>query len=99
MQNANVLLTDKALIKKANEFAALYEKMTEGREEKAVHEILEQVYEVSGYKAMLEAEQTPEAEARMENVAELINSAYTYDADEGCFPGGLFTEYCAYYGP
>lgn len=83
MQNANVLLTDKALIKKANEFAALYEKMTEGREEKAVHEILEQVYEVSGYKAMLEAEQTPEAEARMENVAELINSAYTYDADEG----------------
>ncbi len=27
-------------------------------------------------------EQTPEAEARIENIAELINSAYTYDEDE-----------------
>ncbi len=82
MKNANVLLTDKALVKKANEFYELYERMSEGYADKSVHEVLEDVYEHSGYKRMLEDEKTPEAETRMENIAELINSAYTYDADE-----------------
>lgn len=82
MKNANVLLTDKALVKKANEFYEMYERMSEGHADKSVHEVLEDVYEHSGYKRMLEDEKTPEAETRMENIAELINSAYTYDADE-----------------
>lgn len=82
MKNANVLIADKALIKKANEFYGMYERMSEGYAGKSVHEILEETYELSGYKKMLEDEQTPEAEARMENIAELVNSAYTYDEEE-----------------
>ena len=82
MRNANVLLADKTLIKKANEFYGMYERLNEGCTELTVHEVLERAYEVSGYKKMLEEEQTPEAEARIENIAELINSAYTYDEDE-----------------
>ncbi len=83
MQNANVFIADKTLNKKANEFIEMYGRMSEGYTEKSVHELLEQAYEISGYKKMLEDEQSPEAEARMENIAELINSAYTYDEEEG----------------
>lgn len=82
MQKAEALLSDKALIKKAKEFYEMYERMCENAEELTVHELLERAYEISGYKKMLEEEQTPEAEARMENIAELINSAYTYDEEE-----------------
>ncbi len=80
--NADALVTDKALNKKAKEFAALYEELCADRDELTVHEIMERVYERTGYKRMLEEEGTPEAQMRMENVAELINSAYTHDAQE-----------------
>jgi len=90
MQNANVLLTDKALIKKADEFCEMYERLSENYTDMSVHEVMERAYEVSGYKKMLEEEQTPEAEARIENIAELINSAYTYDGeDESSLEGFL----------
>lgn len=82
MKNANVLIQDKALIKKANEFYEMYERLSDEYTQKPVHEILEQAYEISGYKKMLEEEQTPEAEARVENIAELVNSAYTHDEEE-----------------
>jgi len=83
IQNANVLLTDKALNKKANEFYEMYEQISEGYADLPVHEVLERAYDLSGYKAMLEDDQSPESEARMENIAELINSAYTYGQEEG----------------
>lgn len=90
MQNANVLLTDKALIKKANEFCEMYERLSDGYADMSVHEVMERAYEISGYKKMLVEEQTPEAEARIENIAELINSAYTYDEeDESSLEGFL----------
>lgn len=82
MKNADVLIEDKALNKKANEFYELYEAISDGYADMAVHEILERAYDLSGYKAMLEEDQSPESEARMENIAELINSAYTYDREE-----------------
>ncbi len=83
MANADTMIDDAALLKKAKEFYAIYEEMREGMEQKSVHEILEDVYIVSGYKQMLEAEGTPEAQGRMENVEELINSAYEYDERNG----------------
>ncbi|MEG0629404.1 MAG: UvrD-helicase domain-containing protein [Christensenellaceae bacterium] len=82
LKNAKELISDNMLLKKAQEFYALYEKISDGYEQKPVHEILEQVYALSGYQAMLEEEKTPEAEGRIENVAELINSTYTYDEEE-----------------
>ncbi|MEA4852799.1 MAG: UvrD-helicase domain-containing protein [Christensenella sp.] len=90
MKNANVLIPEKQLNKKANEFYEMYTQMRDGHEEMQVHEILERIYELSGYKKMLEEEATPEAEARVENISELINSAYTYDSeDEASLDGFL----------
>ncbi len=43
--------------------------------DKLLHEALEFIYERSGYKQMLEADRTPEAQTRAENIAELINAA------------------------
>ncbi|MEG2881581.1 MAG: UvrD-helicase domain-containing protein [Christensenella sp.] len=90
MKNSKTLITDKALDKKANEFYEMYERMCDGYEDMSVHEIMERVYEVSGYKQMLEEEKTPENETRKENIAELINSAYIYDdGDETSLEGFL----------
>ena len=79
---ADELIGDAALKKKANEFYGLYRSLADGYEEMEIHEVVERVYEKSGYRHMLEEENTPEAKMRMENVEELINSAYGKDAEQ-----------------
>ncbi len=89
--SAEELIADKALKKKAQEFAEVYKAISEDWQELTVPEVLERAYERSGYKYMLVEEGTPESQMRMENVAELINSAYEFEekgSDEG-FEGFL----------
>ncbi|MDL2237194.1 UvrD-helicase domain-containing protein, partial [Christensenellaceae bacterium OttesenSCG-928-K19] len=76
MRNAEGLVKDKALIKKSKEFLEVYDSVCEGYEEMPVHEVIERVFEGTGYKRMLVDEGTPEAQMRIENVEELINSSY-----------------------
>jgi DNA helicase-2/ATP-dependent DNA helicase PcrA len=76
IKNADVLAADQALKKKAAEFYAVYEAIGADIENMTVPEIIERVYTATGYKQALEDEGTPEAAMRMENVEELINSAY-----------------------
>ena len=80
---------DKVLGKKADEFAQMYHAISEDYETLPVHEIVERVYEQSGYKKMLQEEKTNESRARMENIEELIRGAYEYDENEG----GGFIDY------
>ncbi|HBU12207.1 MAG TPA: ATP-dependent DNA helicase PcrA [Clostridiales bacterium] len=79
MRGAQAFALDKALVKKCGEFIACYDALCEGYGEMPVHEVVERVYEKSGYKQMLADEGTPEAQMRMENVDELINSSYPQD--------------------
>ncbi len=82
IKNADVLVADKALQKKAHEFYDLYEKISENYENTPVPELIERTYNLTGYRRMLEDEQTLEANMRMENIEELVNSAYTPDGEE-----------------
>jgi len=82
IKNSDVLVADKALKKKADEFNALYEAISDGYESMSVPDIIERAYIATGYKRMLEDENTPEAKMRMENVEELINSAYPQEGAE-----------------
>jgi len=43
--------------------------------DKPLHEALDFIYQRTGYKQMLETDQTPEAQARRENIEELVNAA------------------------
>jgi DNA helicase-2/ATP-dependent DNA helicase PcrA len=83
MKQIHQLTSDKALQKKCDEFMDLYLRISEDYEELSVHEVLERIYEQTGYKKMLMEENTIEAEGRMENIEELINSAYNHDNEEG----------------
>lgn len=49
--------------------------------EKGLGETVEEVFWASGYRQMLLAEDSVEAETKIENVEELINSAYTYEKE------------------
>ncbi len=90
IQNAEQLIADKAMKKKAQEFAAIHSAISQDYETLTVHEIIERAYEKTGYKRMLEEEGTPEAQMRMENVEELINSSYEYEEkEEASFEGFL----------
>ncbi|MEO8025053.1 MAG: UvrD-helicase domain-containing protein, partial [Bryobacteraceae bacterium] len=58
--------------------AAFYRMMKELRDDldrKPVHELLEAVVERTGYRRMLESEQGPDAESRIQNIEELLNAA------------------------
>lgn len=80
---------DKVLGKKAEEFADMYHAICEDHETLPVHEVVERVYERTGYKKMLQEEKTMESRARMENIEELIRGACEYDEQEG----GSFVDY------
>jgi DNA helicase-2/ATP-dependent DNA helicase PcrA len=56
-------------------FHRLIEEMREGLETQKVHDILNLILDRTGYKKMIEMEQTPEAESRMGNLIELVNAA------------------------
>lgn len=56
-------------------FKRLIDELKEGVAEKAVHETLHNILERTGYRKMIETEQTPEAESRLGNLVELVNAA------------------------
>lgn len=82
MRRADELVADAALRKKCVEFLQLYDAISDSYEELPVHEVLERVYEKTGYKQMLQDEHSLEAEGRMENIAELVSSAYNHEEGE-----------------
>jgi len=56
-------------------FRNLIEDLAEASQTKPLHEALAFIEERTGYRRMLEQENTPEAEARIENLNELMNAA------------------------
>lgn len=82
MRNAETLIGDAALRNKCAEFLQLYDVLCDEIETMPVHEILERVFIETGYKKMLLDENSIESEGRIENIEELINSAYNHDNEE-----------------
>lgn len=58
-----------------NAFERLIEELREGLEQRKVHETLNLILDRTGYRRMIETEQTPEAENRLGNLVELLNAA------------------------
>lgn len=63
----------------------------------SVHELIEEILDKTGYRAELEAEGTPEADARLENIDELVSKAALYheahiDDDDGPTLSGFLEE-------
>ncbi len=56
-------------------FQRMMKELREELETKPVHQLLEAVVERTGYRRMLEAEQGPDAESRIQNIEELLNAA------------------------
>lgn len=56
-------------------FERLIEELREGLEQRKVHETLNLILDRTGYRRMIETEQTPEAENRIGNLVELVNAA------------------------
>jgi DNA helicase-2/ATP-dependent DNA helicase PcrA len=56
-------------------FRTMMEELSETVASKPLHEAIRFIEERTGYRQMLEQEDTPEAEARLENMAELVNAA------------------------
>ncbi len=68
------LLPARAL-KALESFHRLILELVAGRERLLMSEFFKQILEQSGYRSMLRAENTPEAESRMENLEELVTAA------------------------
>jgi DNA helicase-2/ATP-dependent DNA helicase PcrA len=56
-------------------FVNLIEYLTELAEDQAVHQLLRAILEQTGYESMLKSDSSPEAEARLANLEELVNAA------------------------
>lgn len=61
-------------------FAHLMQGLLDFSREASVSDLVEEVLNKTGYKAILEAENTPEAETRLENLMEFISVTAEYDA-------------------
>jgi DNA helicase-2/ATP-dependent DNA helicase PcrA len=58
-----------------NAFRLLVEDLAEAVKTKPLHEALAHIEQCTGYRAMLEQDNTPESQARLENLNELMNAA------------------------
>ena len=78
-------------LKKLDDFNQLVDSMRHFAEQAdAVADTIEHVYEATGLVAALQAEDSIEAQGRLENLGELVNVAREYDALE---PGGRLAEF------
>ena len=59
-------------------FHAWLQKLRKKQSEMTIHEILERILEDTGYVSVLEAERTPEAQARLENIEEFFSVIEDY---------------------
>ena len=64
---------------KLRPFRDLIESLRKSASEISLKELIEETLDKSGYLRDLQAEQTPESEARIENIEELINKAAAYE--------------------
>ncbi|HWR51551.1 MAG TPA: UvrD-helicase domain-containing protein [Bryobacteraceae bacterium] len=80
------MLDEKAFASRADSalrgFLHLIEALRSVAESKPVHEVMRSIVEQTGYVRMLQAEDSPDSEARVENVNELVNAA-TEAAERG----------------
>jgi len=61
-------------------FAHLMQGLVKYSQEASVSQLVEEILKKTGYKAILEAEDTPEAETRLENLLEFLSVTAEYDA-------------------
>ena len=73
----------KPFVKKLKDFSDLIEGLREIAEDGIVHDVIREVYEKTGYREMLQTEYADDAQTRMENVEEFINSAYEFESNGG----------------
>ena len=66
---------------KLKNFALLIQSFRAKAEELPISELIEDILEVTGYRKELEEEDTDEADARLENIDELITKATAYEDD------------------
>ena len=66
---------------KLDSFAALIEYFKGQTEKESITDLLREIIEKTGYAESLEAEDKVEAEARLENIDELVNKAAAYEED------------------
>ena len=94
--NALKLCDDITTIKKAGTkirpFVNLIQKMRSKVADLSVSQLLQDVIEETGYVSELEAEDTEEAQARIENIDELISKAVAYDQEENPTLSGFLEE-------
>jgi DNA helicase-2/ATP-dependent DNA helicase PcrA len=62
-------------------FVALIEGLRTERSELTLSELATRILDVTGYEALLRKEDNPEADARLENLAELVGSMREFEAD------------------
>ncbi len=72
----------RGIASKVKSFVELIEGFMMLKDMLSVYELVQTVIEKTGYRAMLEAEGTREAEGRLENLVELVNVASEYDDEE-----------------
>lgn len=82
-RDAAVYFEKQSFSKKVQDFAAMVDGFKEIAEEGDVHEVIREIYEKTGYREMLATEYPDDAQTRMENVEEFINSAYEFEANGG----------------
>jgi DNA helicase-2/ATP-dependent DNA helicase PcrA len=81
--SAEVYFEKQPFMKKLKDFAELINVFRETAVNGDVHELILEVYEKTGYREMLKTEYPDDAQIRMENVEEFINSAYDFEANGG----------------
>jgi len=80
---ADTYFEKQPFIKKLKDFADQIAAFREIAEDGDVHEVIREIYEKTGYLEMLQTEFADDAQTRMENVEEFINSAYEFESNGG----------------
>lgn len=86
LQQADKLLAGTAAAGRVAEFVALLDELSEAAQRLSATQFLTLVIDASGYRQMLKAEASFEAQARLENLDELLNAVAEWEAEAG---GGI----------
>jgi len=81
--HAEIYFEKQSFVKKLKDFSGMMEAFQVLTENGDVHEIIREIYEGTGYRDMLQTEYADDAQMRMENVEEFINSAYEFESNGG----------------
>ncbi len=81
--SAQTYFAGQSFAKKLGDFASIMRKQYETAAESGVPDIIRNLYEQTGYREMLKDEFPDDYQPRMENVEELINSAYEFEQNGG----------------